>query len=106
VGFDTPRSLGEGEAGGRVAAPIFRDFMLDALANEPATPFRIPSGIQLIRVDAQNGRPVSFDGQNVILEAFKVENGLSEENGDLLGGPGGIAQENGDQSDAGLGGLY
>ena len=27
VGFDEPRTLGDGETGGHVAAPIFRDFM-------------------------------------------------------------------------------
>ena len=36
VGFDTPRDMGNGESGGRVAAPIFRDFMLAALKDRPA----------------------------------------------------------------------
>ncbi|HTV88525.1 MAG TPA: PBP1A family penicillin-binding protein, partial [Stellaceae bacterium] len=39
VGFDEPKSLGHGEVGGRVAAPIFRDFMAAALQGKPATPF-------------------------------------------------------------------
>ncbi|HVB15271.1 MAG TPA: PBP1A family penicillin-binding protein, partial [Stellaceae bacterium] len=43
VGFDEPRTLGDGEAGGRVAAPIFRDFMSAALKNQPATPFPLPA---------------------------------------------------------------
>ncbi|HVK82232.1 MAG TPA: PBP1A family penicillin-binding protein, partial [Verrucomicrobiae bacterium] len=30
AGFDTPRNMGEGETGGRISAPIFRDFMREA----------------------------------------------------------------------------
>src|SRR4029077_20949767 len=44
VGFDDPRTLGNGEVGGHVAAPIFRDFMMAALKNQPATPFEAPPG--------------------------------------------------------------
>ncbi|HEX3535936.1 MAG TPA: PBP1A family penicillin-binding protein [Stellaceae bacterium] len=44
VGFDDPRSLGNGEVGGHVAAPIFRDFMTAALKDQPATPFEAPPG--------------------------------------------------------------
>ena len=44
IGFDKPRNLGDKETGGGVAAPIFRDFMLEALADQPATPFRVPAG--------------------------------------------------------------
>ena len=71
VGFDEPRTLGEGEAGGRVAAPIFTDFMEVALADEPAIPFRIPSGVRLVEVDAATGRLAGRDSGTTILEAFK-----------------------------------
>ena len=43
VGFDEPRTLGGGEVGGHVAAPIFRDFMMAALKGKPATPFPLPA---------------------------------------------------------------
>lgn len=76
VGFDMPQSLGQGEAGGKVAAPIFGDFMAAALKDEPAIPFRIPSGIRLVRVNAKTGRPASAADGNVILEAFKAEDVL------------------------------
>ena len=33
IGFDNPRNLGDKETGGGLAAPIFRDFMLEALAD-------------------------------------------------------------------------
>ncbi len=44
VGFDEPRTLGDGEVGGHVAAPIFRDFMAAALKGKPAKPFPVPAG--------------------------------------------------------------
>lgn len=71
VGFDDAQSLGGRETGGTVAAPIFRDFMAEALAETPAVPFRIPAGIRLVRVDARTGKPVPQGGQGVIFEAFK-----------------------------------
>lgn len=71
VGFDVPRSLGPRETGSRVAAPIFRDFMAATLRGKAAVPFRIPPGIQLVRVNAQTGLPAQPGDSKVILEAFK-----------------------------------
>lgn len=71
VGFDEPKAMGRGETGGKVAAPIFRDFMIAAMADEPAVPFRIPSGINLVRVNAKTGQLARPGDSDVILEAFK-----------------------------------
>jgi penicillin-binding protein 1A len=71
VGFDQPRSLGWRETGSSVAAPIFRDFMAKALENAPAIPFRIPSGIRLVRVNPRTGLLARPHERGVILEAFK-----------------------------------
>ena len=73
VGYDEPQSLGRRETGSSVAAPIFRDFMAEALANKPATPFRIPPGIRLVRVSRTTGQLARPGEANVILEAFKPE---------------------------------
>ncbi|MEL7488591.1 MAG: penicillin-binding transpeptidase domain-containing protein, partial [Pseudomonadota bacterium] len=77
VGFDLPASLGRGEAGGKVAAPIFAEFMAEALKDEAAIPFRVPSGIRLVRVNAKTGKPAGPGERNVILEAFKSDDILS-----------------------------
>jgi penicillin-binding protein 1A len=69
IGFDNPRNLGDKETGGGLAAPIFRDFMMEALADQPATPFRVPAGIRMMRVNLKSGQRASGDG--TILEAFK-----------------------------------
>jgi penicillin-binding protein 1A len=72
VGYDKPRSLGRNAQGGHTAGPIARDFMKLALADKPATPFRIPAGIKLIRVDSKSGmRAGPGDSGKTILEAFK-----------------------------------
>jgi penicillin-binding protein 1A len=39
VGFATPRTLGPEESGSRVAVPIFKKFMAEALANKPIEHF-------------------------------------------------------------------
>ena len=71
VGFDKPDRMGSGEAGGIVAAPVFTEFMKEAVGNEPPIPFRIPPGLDLVKVDAKTGRLASPASGNVILEAFK-----------------------------------
>ena len=71
AGFDTPRSLGQREQGASVAAPIFKAFMREALADSTATTFRIPPGIRLVRVNATTGRLASSSDKKIILEAFK-----------------------------------
>jgi penicillin-binding protein 1A len=73
LGYDKPRSLGRAAQGGHTAAPIVKDFMKLALANKPATPFKIPAGIRLVRVDAKSGTRPSPGGEGgrTILEAFK-----------------------------------
>ena len=71
VGFDSPRNMGEGESGGRVAAPIFRDFMLAALKDRPAVTFRIPDGVELVEVDADSGCQPAPDTRLIITEAFR-----------------------------------
>lgn len=70
VGFDQPKPLGRGETGSSVAAPIFKNFMEAALSTTPAVPFRVPPGIELVRVDSRTGKPVRDRKRGVILEAF------------------------------------
>ena len=71
MGYDKPRHLGRGATGGRLAAPIVKDFMKVALADKPAVPFRVPPGIKLIRVDLKTGQRAGPGSEKVILEAFK-----------------------------------
>jgi penicillin-binding protein 1A len=70
IGFDDPDSLGDDETGGHIAAPIFRDFMIAALKDAPATAFRTPPGMRLYRVSAATGLPAGA-GETAIYEAYK-----------------------------------
>ena len=70
VGFDDPKSMGKRETGSTAALPIFHDFMKEALKDTPPTPFRIPPGVKLVRVNAATGRAAMPGDKNVIWEAF------------------------------------
>jgi len=72
VGFDQPKSLGSREAGSAVAAPIFKAFMEQALADTPGIPFRIPPGVDLVRIDADTGLLPGASTSRILVEAFKV----------------------------------
>jgi penicillin-binding protein 1A len=71
VGFDTPRTLGDGETGGNVAAPIFRDFMADALKEAPALPFPDPPGADMVMVNSISGQPTVSGDKDAILEPYR-----------------------------------
>ena len=71
VGYDTPKPMGKSATGGQVAAPIFANFMKQALANKKPVPFRIPPGIRLVRINHKTGLRAQPGDDDVILEAFK-----------------------------------
>jgi penicillin-binding protein 1A len=71
VGKDNFQSLGNGEQGALAAAPIFRDFMKEALADQPGTPFRTPQGIVQVPINPFTGAVVQQGTPGSILEAFK-----------------------------------
>lgn len=102
VGFDTPQTLGYGESGGRAAAPIFRDFMAEALKDKPAAPFRVPPGLTMVRVNHETGARAQAGDKKVLLEAFKA--------GTQPGAPGAAKETRGlvrkTAPESGTGGLY
>ena len=80
VGYDQPRSMGGAAQGGRIAAPIFRQWAEAALKDMPKTPFVAPAGIRMVRIDRGTGRrvygtfpTVEDPKSSVIWEAFKPE---------------------------------
>jgi len=108
AGLDEPKPLGRRETGSSVAAPVFRDFMIEALKNAPSIPFRIPPGIRLVRVDSKTGRLAEPGAKGIILEAFKpgtIPTGESTViEGQSWSPEGGIA--GGGTPTTGTGGLY
>jgi penicillin-binding protein 1A len=112
VAFDKPRGLGYQETGSSVAAPVFKDFMEQALKDKPGIPFRIPPGLRLVRINGSTGAPAIAGDKNIILEAFKPgsaptgESNLLSGEGFTPGFGGGIQNAGGQAPSAGTGGLY
>jgi penicillin-binding protein 1A len=80
LGYDQPRSLGGAAQGGRISAPIWKQWALTALKNQPKVPFVAPPGIRWIRVDRATGKPVygvfpttEDPKSSVIWEAFQPQ---------------------------------
>ena len=71
MGFDEPRTLGEGEGGGSVAGVVFTEFMTRALEDKPGLPFRIPPGVRLVEIDPATGNLSGGFSGATILEAFR-----------------------------------
>ncbi len=69
VGFDDPKTLGKGQTGAAVAAPIVRDFMDNALKNVPPIPFRVPEGLLMVKID-HGGKIADPTDPNSLWEAF------------------------------------
>ena len=70
VGYDDHDSLGRGQQAAVVSAPLFRDFMIAALKDAPATEFRIPPGLQMVRVSPDTMLPAG-GGEGSIWAAYK-----------------------------------
>jgi penicillin-binding protein 1A len=71
IGYDKPRHLGRGATGGHLAAPIVKDFLKMALEGKPAVPFRVPTGLKLVRIDPRTGMRAGGGEGRQILEAYK-----------------------------------
>ncbi len=79
VGYDSPKTLGAKETGASVALPAFMDFMRAALKDKSNIPFRVPSGIQFIKVNVATGQPLTGlepPGTKTVLESFITGKGL------------------------------
>jgi penicillin-binding protein 1A len=79
IGYDNPKPMGRDATGGELASPIVADFLKLALKDKAATPFRVPSGVQLIPIDPASGQRAAYGDPNVILEAFKPGEGPADE---------------------------
>lgn len=71
VGFDRERTLGVGEVGGRVALPIWLQYMTAAHAKLPEMSFPVPSGIVFASIDNSTGKLPTATSKNVIRQAFR-----------------------------------
>jgi membrane carboxypeptidase/penicillin-binding protein len=68
VGFDQKRAINL--AGGEAALPIWTEFMKQATAGVPETPFVPPPGVSLVRIDPLSGELATPACQETLEEAF------------------------------------
>ena len=73
IGFDNPRSLGEGAFGGTLCGPVFNQFMTEAIKTYGGGAFNVPDECQFIKIDRFTGARLPDDagGENVIAECFR-----------------------------------
>ena len=84
VGFDDEVSLGNGETGGKAAAPIWGYFMREALKGKPVREFEEPPSVERRRVDPSTG--LVTNAPTGVEEVFKVGSGPSRERPTLIKG--------------------
>ncbi|MFO1184279.1 MAG: penicillin-binding protein 1A [Bauldia sp.] len=112
LGYDKPRSLGTGNTGGIIAAPIFGEFMKVALADKAPIPFKVPPGMTMLPIDRRTGlRANTSEGADVILESYKPGTGPPDSYSiigavDGRGRPLTVAPDADRAVAGGLGGLY
>jgi penicillin-binding protein 1A len=84
IGFDSPKSLGKYETGGKAALPIFKDFVKKSVYEEEMKKFPVPKGIYFSSIDYDSGEQSSFGQKNSIVEAFKLKDINSTMNNELI----------------------
>ena len=78
IGYDKPQPLGKGVTGGGLAAPIFKEFMKQALEGTPVVDFKMPDGMKLIAINRKTGMQASEGEAGTIMEAFKPGTGPAD----------------------------
>jgi len=73
VGFDSPRSLGRYETGGRAALPMWIDFMQQVLKDVPEQPLEQPSGMVTVKIDPGTGLLARPGIAKPLFETFRSE---------------------------------
>ena len=62
MGYDEPKSLGKNETGGRVALPIWMDYMAPILKSIPVAEYTPPNGILATKINSATGFRESSGG--------------------------------------------
>jgi penicillin-binding protein 1A len=78
IGYDTPKGLGHGSTGGGLAAPVFKDFMKEALEGTPVVDFQVPEGMKMIAINRKTGMRAEAGDPGTIMEAFKPGTGPAD----------------------------
>lgn len=71
VGFDSPKSLGRGEYGGRAALPMWMDFMKVALDGMPEEPLKKPIDMVTVKINPKTGLLARSNIEGSVSETFR-----------------------------------
>ncbi len=73
IGHDQPRGLGRSAYGASLCAPVFQEFMKEAVQKYGGGPFEIPPGGHFIKIDRFTGArlPDDASGDYVVAEYFR-----------------------------------
>ncbi|WP_157014838.1 penicillin-binding protein 1A [Mesorhizobium xinjiangense] len=78
LGYDQPKPMGRGSTGGGLAAPVFKQFMANALKDMRPVDFHAPDGMKMIAINRKTGMRASEGEGGVIMEAFKPGTGPAD----------------------------
>ncbi|MDD5090847.1 MAG: PBP1A family penicillin-binding protein [Candidatus Wallbacteria bacterium] len=70
IGYDTPITMGEQKSGGRVAAPIWKEFMEKALVSYSKQDFPVPNDIVMVKICKDSGLLATSNCQTTMEQAF------------------------------------
>ncbi len=84
VGFDDEVTIGDGETGGKAAAPIWGYFMREVLKSKPVKDFSVPQTVEFRKIDPRTGL-VTASGEGY-KEVFKTGSGPVENQPKLMKG--------------------
>ncbi len=91
VGYDKPQTLGKNETGGKVAVPIFSNFITKSSAGSENRPFLVPENIEMVKIDYKSGEKKFKKDNKTIYEAFvkgtfSIDNAKNKNDNDVIKG--------------------
>ena len=79
-----PRTLGKYETGSKVALPVFKNFIENALYEEDFEDFQIPKNIYLTSLNYDTGQKSSKGDKKTIIESLKIKDINNINNNNLI----------------------
>jgi penicillin-binding protein 1A len=75
MGYDNPRPLGESAFGGTLCAPIFVDFIKQAMAGQGPVSWAVPPGGHFIKINRHTGQRVPDEASGPDVQAEYIRDG-------------------------------
>ncbi len=76
MGYDQPRTLGQGAYGGTLCVPVFQRFMEQAIKKYGGSQFRVPPGGHFIKINRFTGERLSDDATGDFVQAEYFRDGV------------------------------